>query len=236
MKGKEHMYNNKKVTALLLAGGSGTRFGANGNKVYVEILGKPILQYSLEVLANHPMVDQCILVVKKGEEEIAREIVAGANLADSSKIAYAEGGATRQESVYHGLCASDGDIVLIHDSARPMIRPSYIDACLASMDRVPGSTIAVRSKDTIKLSDENGLVVQTTVRANTWVVQTPQCFDLKILKAAHETYKDAPGITDDCSILELAGEPVQLLEGDYTNIKVTTPEDRELAEAFLGDL
>ena len=230
------MYKDKKVSAILLAGGSGTRFGADGNKVYVEIGGKPILAYSLEVLANHPLVDVCILVVKAGEEAIAEQIVREAKLKDPSKVSYAVGGSTRQESVYHGLCAAEGDIVLIHDSARPMIRSNYVDACLDAMDRVPGCSIAVRSKDTIKLTDEKGLVTQTTVRARTWVIQTPQCFDLRILKAAHERFKDASGITDDCSILELAGEPVQLIEGDYTNIKVTTPEDRELAEAFLADL
>lgn len=227
----------KKVTAILLAGGSGTRFGAAGNKVYVEIGGKPILRYSLEVLAGHPAVDECIFVVKEGEQELAEELVRSmredAANTKFAPIRYAVGGSSRQESVYHGLKEATGEIVLIHDGARPVIRPAYVERCIAAMEEVPGATVGVKSKDTIKLIDENGIVQTTTVRANTWIVQTPQCFRREVLMEAHERFADAPGITDDCSILELAGEAVKMIPGDYTNIKVTTPEDRELAEAFL---
>lgn len=232
------MIRDQKVTAILLAGGSGTRFGASGNKVYVEIGGKPILQYSLEVLAGHPAVDECIFVVKDGEQAIAGELekrMRESNVGKSyAPVRFVTGGSTRQESVYHGLQEASGDIVVIHDGARPVIRTSYVDQCLAAMEEVPGASIGVRSKDTIKLTDDRGIVTTTTVRANTWIVQTPQCFHMGVLKAAHERFADAPGITDDCSILELAGLPVKMLLGDYTNIKVTTPEDRELAEAFLN--
>ena len=222
------MYHDKKVAAILLAGGSGTRFGSKTNKVYVKAGEKPIFQYSLEVFDAHPAVDEIVLVVKQGEADIMQHLPC----AKPCKIT--TGGATRQESVYHGLQATDADIVLIHDGARPLVQASYIDGCLAAMDICPGATMAVRSTDTIKLADENNMVVTTTKRANTWLIQTPQCFRRDVLLAAHEREKGNPDITDDCMLLELTGEPVKLVEGAYTNIKVTTAEDLALVEKFLG--
>lgn len=222
--------NRVRVSAVLLAGGSGSRFGAEGNKVFVKACHKPILNYSIEVIESHPQIEERILVTRAGDEAALSEIPFGKNW----KIV--TGGSTRQESVRHGLEAACGETVLIHDSARPMIRPSYITRCLQAMEEVPGCTIAVHVKDTIKLSDDSGLVRQTTERANTWIVQTPQCFRREILLDAHRRFADVPGITDDCMFLELAGLPVKLIEGDYTNIKVTTPEDLALAETFLEEL
>ena len=217
-----------RATAILLAGGSGTRFGAAGNKVYVEAKGRPLLQYSVDALEQAEGLSEWILVVKDGEQELAE------SLAKKKPWKVVTGGATRQESVYHGLTAASGDVVLIHDGARPMIRPEDVLHCLAAVEEVPGCTLAVRSKDTIKLGDEQDLVVQTTERARTWVIQTPQCFRRDVLLKAHDRYRDTPGITDDCMLLELSGQPVRLVEGSYTNIKVTTPEDLALAEAFLS--
>lgn len=256
------MQHQKKTAAILLAGGSGTRFGSRTNKVYVHAGEKPIFQYGLEVFAEHPAVDEIVLVVKAGEEEQIKHLLSSCmnvSLSDSEKPRKSEndskslsgsertresicgkpckivtGGATRQESVYHGLKATDADIVLIHDGARPLVQASYIDGCLAAMDTCHGATMAVRSKDTIKLADENNMVITTTKRANTWLIQTPQCFHREILLAAHEREMGNPEITDDCMLLELAGEPVKLVEGDYTNIKVTTAEDLALVEKFLG--
>ena len=221
------MTAGKKVTAVLLAGGSGTRFGADGNKVYVNACGKPILQYSVDVLEGHPGIDERILVVKDGEQELAGQ------LALTKPWKLVTGGETRQESVRHGILAAEGEIVLIHDSARPLIRSVYVSRCLEAVETVPGCTVAVRSKDTVKLGDEEDLVVQTTERARTWIIQTPQCFRRDVLLAAHERFRGRADITDDCMLLELSGEPVRLVEGEYTNIKVTTPEDLSLAESFL---
>ncbi|MCD8148578.1 MAG: 2-C-methyl-D-erythritol 4-phosphate cytidylyltransferase, partial [Clostridiales bacterium] len=152
---------------------------------------------------------------------------------EAKPVTYTVGGVTRAESVRRGLAASAGEIVLIHDGARPMIRDSYVTHCVEAMADFPGATMAVRSKDTIKLGDDRDVVTATTERPHTWVVQTPQCFRRKVLEEAHERYGSDPGITDDCMLLELCGQDVKLVEGDYTNIKVTTPEDLTLAEAFL---
>ncbi len=244
------MFRGQKVTALLLAAGSGTRFGADGNKVYVQACGQPLLQYSLDVLLGNAYVDEVVLVVRDGEQELAETIERAELLlkfnrnrtdspdgeggqGESKPVTYTIGGATRAESVRRGLAASNGEIVLIHDGARPMIRNSFVTHCVEAMADFPGATMAVRSKDTIKLGDERDVVTATTERSHTWVVQTPQCFRREALMEAHEKYGKDPGITDDCMLLELCGQDVKLVEGDYTNIKVTTPEDLTLAEAFL---
>ena len=96
-----------------------------------------------------------------------------------------------------------------------------------------GATIAVKSKDTIKISDDNNIVTATTERKNTWIIQTPQCFRRETLLKAHEKFKNNQTITDDCMLIELLGKQVKLIEGDYTNIKITTPDDINLIKEFL---
>ena len=223
------MIQGKPVTAVLLAGGSGSRFGAGRNKVYVPLLGKPMLRYSWEVLEESPLVDQLILVIRPEDRADALAVTAGSR----KPVRLAEGGETRQESVLHALADAQGELVLIQDGARPLLKPRYVTECLEAMERFPGAAVAVRSKDTVKLADAAGVVVQTTRRADTWIVQTPQCFHREALLEGHRLAAGDPEITDDCMLLERMGRPVKLVEGDYTNIKVTTAEDRILAELFL---
>ena len=149
---------SRRVAAILLAGGSGTRFGADKNKVYVEALGQPLIRYSLDVFAAHPLVDEVILVAREGEKEILESFPCG------KPCRIVTGGATRQASVLHGLQATSADIVLIHDGARPLLQPEMIDHCLEVMGECHGATIAVRSKDTIKLTDDNGFVLTRSRR------------------------------------------------------------------------
>ena len=113
-----------------------------------------------------------------------------------------------------------------------MVRDKYIRSCIESMDEYYASTIAVKAKDTIKIGNDKNEVVETTDRANTWIVQTPQCFDTEILKFVHEKYKNIE-VTDDCSLVEKEGVIVKLIEGDYTNIKITTKEDMEIAKKLI---
>ena len=223
------MFQGKRVTAVLLAGGSGSRFGGSRNKVYVPVAGKPLLEYSRQVLDESPLVDDLILVSRPEDAEEIRELVARCR----KPVKQIAGGATRQESVYHALTADCGEIVLIQDGARPMLKPRYVQECVAAMAVCPGATVAVRSKDTIKLADADGMVRCTTRRADTWLTQTPQCFLRDVLLEGHRQAGKDPEITDDCMLLERMGQPVKLVEGDYTNIKVTTAEDLILAESFL---
>ena len=222
------MHLRKKVAAIVLAGGTGSRFGGTGNKVYQPLNGKPVIMYSLEAFDSHPEVDEIIIVIREGEEDML------GRPALKKPYRIVTGGASRRESVYNGITATRADIVLIQDGARPFLKAYYITDCLKAIESHPGATIAVRSKDTVKLSYENNLVMRTTNRTNTWLVQTPQCFHRLVLVHAHEIFgPDDP--TDDCVMLEKAKREVMLVSGDDTNIKITTRSDMILAEHILSE-
>lgn len=207
------------VTAIILVAGNSTRFGKNSNKNFEKVNGKYIIEYSIEQFEKNEKVNDIIIAAKKDEMEFIKSIIEK-NKAKTIKLV--EGGKTRQESVYNCITKTTSEIVIIHDGARPLIKQDYINKCIEEMEKYNGATIAVKSKDTIKISDDNGVVISTTERKNTWIIQTPQCFNRDILLEAHERFKNNESITDDCMLLELSNQKVKLIEGDYTNIKVTT--------------
>ena len=218
-----------KVTGIILAAGNSTRFGQNKNKNLFEIKGKPIVQHSIEVFNNSKDINDIILVVKEDEMEYFEGIVNSMKL--NKDIKYVCGGKSRKGSVYNALNETDADYVVIHDGARPNIKIEYIDKSLKEMSDFKGTTIAVKSKDTIKICDDNKVVRETTNRPNTWLIQTPQCFDRKVLKASHERFDlNDESMTDDCMVLEECGYKIKVIEGDYSNIKVTTFSDVNVVE------
>lgn len=225
------MYKEKRVTGIILCAGSGTRFDVQKNKVYQEINGRPLIAYSIEKFSEHPYIDEMIVVTKPEEEELCKTIVEDTSALSNVKIVY--GGETRKDSVYNALIVASGEIVIIQDGARPLLTSKMISDCIEQMDYVKGVTIGVKSKDTIKITDSEGIIVSTTERKNTWMIQTPQCFDKALLEKGHQMKFDKE-ITDDCMILEEIGYPVKVIEGEYSNIKVTVKEDIELAEKFMN--
>lgn len=213
-----------EVTGIILAAGNSTRFGQGKNKNLFEIKSKPIIQYSLEIFNNSEKINDIILVIKEDEKTYFENIVNLLNL--KKPIKYVYGGSTRKASVYNALNETNSDYVLIHDGARPNIKLEYIDRALEQMGEFKGSTVAVKAKDTIKVCDDSQVVQTTTNRQNTWLIQTPQCFERNILKCAHEKFDlNDKRITDDCMVLEECGYQVKVVEGDYSNIKVTTFDD-----------
>lgn len=216
------------MDALLLAGGSGRRFGAKQNKVYLEWQGKPLLQYSLDVLGASPRIRGILLVIRPEDEDAARGVLKAAKLEDRVRLIY--GGPTRSASVAEGLKAVGAEAVLIQDGARPGLKAAYIEACAKALQEgagdLDGCAIAVLSRDTVKITDEAGQVLSTTPRARTWLVQTPQAFRTEALRCAHALYGTDPDVTDDCMLIERAGGHIRLLPGEYGNIKLTVPEDR----------
>lgn len=218
------------ITGIILVAGNSTRFGTKSNKNFEKVNDKYILEYSLDQFLNNDNIQDILIAAKKEEFELINNII---KTKKSKSIRLIEGGKTRQESVYNCITQTKSDIVIIHDGARPVIKQEYINKCIKEMECYEGATIAVKSKDTIKISDDNGVVINTTKRKNTWIVQTPQCFTRKTLLDAHQKFKNDEGITDDCMLLELLGKQVKLIEGDYTNIKVTTPDDMNLVREFL---
>ena len=223
------MIGNKKVTGIILVAGNSSRYGQGRNKNFEVIKGKTILEYSLDIFCNNQYIDDVIIACKENEIKEVEEFITNNN----KSIKIIQGGETRKDSVYNCLTTTDADIVVIHDGARPMIKQSYINECIESIGEIQGVTIGVKSKDTIKITDENNIVISTTERKNTWIIQTPQCFNRGILLSMHENYKNSE-VTDDCMLLEKDNYKVKIIEGDYTNIKITTYEDIEIIKRFLN--
>lgn len=224
------MIEGKTITAIILVAGNSTRYGQNRNKNFDKIQGKEVMLYSLEAFNQNDFIDNIIIGAKDEELTIVKEIISKEKLIKQVDIVI--GGKSRQETVHNCIKTTKSDIVIIHDGARAAIKQEYINLCVKSMKDFKGATVGVRSKDTIKITDENDVVIDTTKRSNTWIVQTPQCFERKTLLQMHEKYKNEE-VTDDCMLMEKGNYKVKILEGDYTNIKITTYEDLVGITQFL---
>ena len=219
------------VSGIIAAGGSSTRFGTGQNKTLCLLAGRPVLAYSLRIFLASTAVDEVILVARAGEEQTVRALAQ--SLAPQKPVAVVTGGADRVASVQKGLAAAKGEIVLIHDGARPFVTEKMITDCLAALEGADGVTAAIPSRDTVKLADERGNVITTTCRRETFLVQTPQAFYREQLLRLHRTLSDRDTVTDDCMLLECAGLRVKLVAGSERNLKITTPNDLLLAEFYL---
>lgn len=222
------------IYALVPAAGRSTRMGAPVNKQLLDLAGRPVVEHALRALLEVP-VDGIVLVVAAGEEEnFARKLD---TLIREWKVIIVRGGATRRDSVGQGLLALPAgvELVVVHDGARPLVKPENIREAVREARRWGASTLAVPVKDTVKVAGTGNLVRETLPRETLWQVQTPQVFDCALLKEAYRAaVRDGYVGTDDASLVERLGHPVKLVPGDYTNIKITTPEDLILAKTLLG--
>ena len=224
------------VTVIFPAAGQGKRMQAGVNKVFLELAGKPILVHTLLKFSRCEAVDKLVVVVAPEEVLFIKRALRGVpGLKPYTVVA---GGAERQFSVANGLKAMDPetDLVLVHDAARPLVSPVTI-ACVIDEARRSGAAIAaVREKNTVKVVDSNGIVKKTPERAQLWKVQTPQGFKREIIEEAYQkAMQDGTMGTDDASLVERLGVPVKVVTSDYRNIKITTPEDLLIVEAFLRE-
>lgn len=222
-----------KWGAVVVAAGRGTRMGSADNKPYLQLAGRSVLAHTLEAFEESESVEAIVLVVTSNEELRAHEVV---RLEGFRKIiAIVPGGAERQDSVFAGLSALDTDGVLVHDAARPMITAVQIEACCRAAEEHGAAALAVPVKDTIKVSDGNGFIVATPERRTLWSVQTPQAFlRLELMKAHKQASDEGASATDDAMLLERLGRKIAIVEGDYRNLKITTPEDLPIAELLLA--
>ncbi len=233
-----------KNTAIVLAGGSGSRMNSKIKKQYLLIDGKPVLWYSLNLFENCSRIDDVILVCGKGDTEYCRNLFQ--EKYGFRKIVKAvEGGKERYHSVYEGLkAAQDCGNILIHDGARPFADEAMIDRILDCLETCEACVAAVPVKDTIKRSDSSGFAAQTIPREELWQIQTPQAFHYSMIRKAYDELirrENAGGlevkITDDAMTAEyICGKKSKLIEGSYNNIKITTPEDLVFAEAIAASL
>lgn len=222
-----------KFGAVLLAAGNSTRMGGSRSKVLEELGGRPALCRSLEVLDRCPLIGEICLVCR--EQDRADMLPLASGLATPVRVV--PGGAQRQDSVEQGVEALTGpwEYVAIHDGARPLVTDEVLAAVCRDAMAHGAATAAVPSKDTCKLADEAGFVAATPARDRLWAVQTPQAFSLALYREALGKARAAgQSYTDDCQLIEAAGGKVKLTQGDYRNIKLTTPEDLLAARAYLG--
>lgn len=228
----------ERITAILLAAGSGKRMNSTVHKQYMMLAEKPVLYYALKAFDESPVTD---IVLVTGTDEIAyceREIV------DKYKIrkvrAVVEGGRERYHSVYEGLKAAAGsDYVLIHDAARPLVTEDIIVRSIETAKACGACVVGMPVKDTIKVVGIDGFAKETPERKKLWQVQTPQSFSYPLIVDAYEKViaLEDDAVTDDAMVLErMTGQQVRVIEGSYRNIKITTPEDLLVAEAYLKDV
>lgn len=227
-----------KTTAIVLAAGKGSRMHANTQKQYMELLGKPVIAYTLDSFEASD-VDEILLVVGDGEIPfVKKEIIEKFGYKKVSGIV--TGGKERYESVYQGLCGkkagTENEYVLIHDGARAFITPELINKCIEDVKRYDACVMAVPVKDTIKIVDEKQYAVSTPDRSVMWQMQTPQCFRQNEIREAYQKmlHHGDTCMTDDAMVMEQYGNRrVKMIMGSYENIKITTPDDLILGEAIL---
>jgi 2-C-methyl-D-erythritol 4-phosphate cytidylyltransferase len=231
-----------KADAVIVSAGKGLRFmegksirPGHGKKQFHLLGGKPILTRTLEKFETCPLIRSIHLVV--GQEDMdycLKEIIEKNNFQKVSKIV--PGGKRRQESVKNGVDAlpKDTDIVVIHDGVRPFVTKAMIEDSIHAAGRYGAVILAMPVKETIKISNPDGTVLKTLDRESLWQIQTPQTFQVNVIKEAYSRATEDGFIgTDDASLVEQLGVKVHILPGSYTNIKITTPEDLLLANLFL---
>jgi 2-C-methyl-D-erythritol 4-phosphate cytidylyltransferase len=222
------------VTAIVLAAGRSTRMGGGENKQFIELLGKPLVYYSLAAFEQCCVVDAVVIVRRPDCAEQAETIVHDYHF--KKVVAFAEGGIERQNSVWNGLgkCPDATEIVAVHDGARPMLTPALIETTVVSAQAHGTGIAATKVVDTIKEATAERTVERTVDRAKLWAVQTPQAVRFKLLREAYGlVLKKGLVVTDEAAAVESLGQKVHLVETPFLNLKITTPSDLAIAEALL---
>ncbi|WP_026565498.1 2-C-methyl-D-erythritol 4-phosphate cytidylyltransferase [Bacillus sp. UNC41MFS5] len=217
---------------ILPAAGQGKRMGAGKNKLLLELNSVPVLIHTLKVFEQDNACSKIIVAIHPQDEGEFKALFTKYNVAKS--IHLVPGGKERQDSIFNALKTVETDgIILVHDAARPFISKEHIYRLAKMAEDTGAAILGIPAKDTIK-KVQDGLVVETVERSSLWAVQTPQAFRISLLKEAYEkAEKDSYLGTDDASLVERLGHPIAMVEGDYDNIKLTTPEDIYFAEAIL---
>ena len=225
------------AAGIVLAGGRGSRMQSDVPKQYMELLGKPLLYYALKAFEDSD-VEQVVLVTAEGDEEYCKKELVE-RFGFTKVTAIVAGGAERYASVWNGLKSlkdREPEYVLIHDGARPLVTTDLINRLVTETEHYGACVAGMPVKDTIQMTDEQGVITLTPKRDSLWTAQTPQSFEFSLVYDAYERLMEEPeiNVTDDAMVVGMYYDiPIQMVRGSYTNMKVTTPEDLVLAEAFL---
>ncbi|WP_128896459.1 2-C-methyl-D-erythritol 4-phosphate cytidylyltransferase [Longirhabdus pacifica] len=229
------MQQQNNIATVIVAAGKGTRMKTTESKQYLMLQDKPIIVHTIQAFQLVEEIKYIVLVVGEQDKRRVQEWVE--QYALHKVIHVVAGGDNRQQSVYKGLQQLPHDVkwVLVHDGVRPFVKPVHISHCIEKAKQHGAAVLGVPVKDTIKQVDTMQRILHTPPRRSLWAVQTPQAFRVADLIEAHQgvTAQD-DSITDDAMLLEKCGKEVVMVEGDYSNIKITTPEDLELANVMLG--
>lgn len=215
----------KNFSLIITAGGTSSRYG-NTNKLLEKINDKTVIEETVSKFVDFDEIDEIIISANNSIIEILSELL------KNPKIKIIEGGNTRQKSVFNALQVIKNEYVLIHDGARPLIRKDTIAYVLEAVVDKNAVTVMTKTTDTIKEVDSTGRILRTIDRAKLYNTQTPQAFKTSIIKEAHEKLKDG-NHTDDCSMLEALNIPVYIVNGSYTNIKITIKSDLDFAKLYV---
>lgn len=224
--------------AVILAGGSGSRFGNDIPKQFLKVNNKTILEYSIEAFEYHSLIDGIILVIKNDYISLTKEIICQNGYKKIKHIV--PGGKERYKSSISAIeaCKNDDDILLFHDCARPLVNERIISDCIAAMSRYNAVTVAVNTSDTIYISSSDGRITSIPCRSTLRNAQTPQCFRLSTIRSAYSNALRDTSFqpTDDCSVVfrYLPDEPIYIVEGDSSNIKITYKEDLIIMSQILN--
>jgi len=225
------MMNGLKIGVVIPAAGKGTRMNTVESKQFLDLAGKPVIVHTLERFQFSDDVDVIIPVTDGANIERLHRVVQAFSLSKVKDVVL--GGAMRQDSVWQGLLALEPhqvDVVIVHDAVRPFINQSIIHSSLSAAIEVGAAIVAVHPKDTIKYSEDNRFVRQTLDRDTLWLIQTPQVFRYSLLREAYKNaFENQFYGTDDARLVERLDARVRIIEGTYENIKITTPEDLEIA-------
>lgn len=208
--------------------------GSNRNKLLLVVRSQPIIAWTLLAAEAATTISWIGIISQPADWSDFKAIIADLKL--TKPVEFIQGGSTRQESVYNGLQALPvaAEQVLIHDGARCLATPDLFNTCAEAIGLCPGLIAGVPVKDTIKVVDEKGIIQETPDRRQLWAAQTPQGFDVKLLKQCHaEGVRQGWEVTDDAALFEKCGIEVRIVEGEETNLKVTTPQDLAIAEFIL---
>lgn len=223
----------KSAIAIVPAAGIGKRFGEGTNKPFATLGDKPLIIWAVEALQSLPEIAEIIPAVKETDINLCRRLFEDYSITKIKRIA--PGGKERQDSVFNclTLIQDKAALVLVHDGVRPLIEPSVIKTVLQQLNGCDGVVVGVPLKDTVK-EVTDGIVRNTPERNKLWAIQTPQAFHFRTLYTAYEkAAADSFYATDDSALVERYGGKIKVVQGPYTNIKVTTPEDLLVAEVFL---
>lgn len=222
-------------TAIIVAAGSGKRFGSDIPKQFLNLQGKPLIIHTIERFEQCELVDEIILVLSPGEIESFKSLLSPYSFAKITQLV--EGGEIRAESVRNGLNSVNSEtaeVIAVHDGARPLVSVHEIFETIKAAQRTGAACLVASVTDTIK-QIENGVITRTVDRENLVKALTPQCFDYKLLKRAFENDIFDERVTDECFLVEKLGVKIEVVEGSPKNIKITHEEDLRIAEMIITD-